>query len=145
MEKIKVAVSGLFAVLTARLGILAVPVYILVFLNVADYSTGIAAAYYKGERVCSKKGFRGIAKKICMWLLIAIGVVIDKMLVYTAAVANIELSLSFAVGCFVAIWLICNEVISLLENINEIGVKVPGVLSSITTKLKEKMKEIVDK
>lgn len=145
MEKIKVAVSGLFAVITARLGILAVPVYILIFLNVADYSTGIAAAYYKGERVCSKKGFRGIAKKICMWLLIAIGVVIDKMLVYTAAVANIELSLSFAVGCFVAIWLICNEVISLLENINAIGVKVPGVLSSITTKLKEKMKEIVDK
>ena len=141
MEKIKMTLAGFFAVLTARLGILAVPVYILVFLNIADYSTGIAAAYYKGEKVCSKIGFRGIAKKICMWLLIAVGVVIDKMLVYTAAVAHIELSLSFAVGCFVAIWLICNEVISILENVSDIGVKVPGFLQTIAKKIKEKIKE----
>lgn len=141
MEKIKIALSGFFAVLTARLGILAVPVYILVFLNIADYSTGIAAAYYKGEKICSKKGFRGIAKKICMWLLIAVGVVIDKMLVYTAAVAHIKLSLSFAVGCFVAIWLICNEVISILENISVVGVCVPDFLQSVIKRIKEKIKE----
>ena len=145
MDKVKLTVSGLLAVITARLGILAMPVYILVFLNVSDYVTGIAAAYYKGEKVCSKTGFRGIAKKICMWLLIAIGVVVDKMLVYTATVANIKISLSFAVGCFVAIWLICNEVISLLENINAIGVKVPRFLTDILTKIKEKMKDNAQK
>lgn len=141
MDKVKITLSGIFAVITAHLGILAMPVYTLVFLNIADYSTGIAAAYYRGEQVCSKTGFRGIAKKVCMWLLIAVGVVIDKMLVYTAAVAHIELSLSFAVGCFVAIWLVCNEVISILENINAIGVKVPGFLSSLTEKIREKIKE----
>ena len=141
MEKIKVAVSGLFAVITAKLGILAVPVYILVFLNIADYSTGIAAAYYKGENICSRKGFWGIAKKICMWLLITVGVIIDKMLVYTAAVAHIELSISFAVGCFVAIWLICNEVISILENISDIGVKVPGFMESILKAIKGKIEK----
>ena len=141
MEKIKIAVSGLFAVITAKLGILAVPVYILVFLNIADYSTGIAAAYYKGENICSRKGFRGIAKKICMWLLIAVGVVIDKMLVYTAAVAHIELSISFAVGCFVAIWLICNEVISILENISDIVVKLPEFMKSILKAINGKMEK----
>jgi len=141
MEKIKAAVSGILALITAKLGVLAVPVYILLFLNMADYSTGIVASYYKGERVSSKKGFRGIAKKICMWLLIAIGVVIDKLLIYTAGVVNIRLSMTFAVGCFVAIWLICNEVISILENINHIGVKVPDFLHRIATEFKEKVKE----
>lgn len=141
MEKIKVAVSTIFAFLTAKLGILALPVYILMFLNIADYCTGIAASYYKGEKVCSKKGFRGIAKKICMWLLVAVGVIIDKMLVYTATVAGITLSLDFLVGCFAAIWLISNEVLSLLENISEIGVNVPEFLKTAATKIKDKINE----
>lgn len=141
MEKLKAVVSGAFALMTAKLGILAAPVYILAFLNIADYSTGIVAAYYKGESICSTKGFRGIAKKICMWLLIAVGVVIDKMLEYTAAVANIKLSFSFAVGCFVAIWLICNELISILENISDIGVKVPAFMESILKAIKGKVEE----
>lgn len=141
MEKFKAIASGLFAIITAKLGILAVPVYILVFLNIADYSTGIAAAYYKGEKICSRKGFRGIAKKICMWLLVAVGVIIDKMLVYTASVAHIELSVSFAVGCFAAIWLICNEVISILENISDIGVKVPGFMENILKAIKGKLEK----
>lgn len=139
MDKIKVSVSALLAVITAKLGLLAVPVYILVFLNIADYSTGIAAAYYKGEKVCSRKGFRGIAKKICMWLLVAIGVVIDKLLTYTATFANIDVPTSFAIGCLAAVWLICNEVISLLENISAIGVCVPDFLQNTVKKIKEKI------
>ncbi len=145
MDKIKIAVTGLFAVITAKLGVLAIPVYILLFLNIADYSTGIAASYYKGEKICSNKGFRGIAKKICMWLLVAIGVIIDKMLVYTAAVAHIQLSVSFAAGCFAAIWLICNEVISILENIGDIGVKVPGFMEKIIDAVKDKIKDTVNR
>ena len=141
MEKIKITISGLLAVITAKLGILAVPVYILIFLNIADYSTGIAAAYYKGENICSRKGFRGIAKKICMWLLVAVGVIIDKMLIYTASVAHINLSVSFMAGCFVAIWLICNEVISILENISDIGVKVPAFMESILKAIKGKIEK----
>lgn len=145
MERIKLAISGILAAATARLGILALPVYLLVFLNMADYSTGIAAAYYKGEKISSKTGFRGIAKKICMWLLIAVGVVVDKMLIYTAQVSHINISFSFMIGCFVAIWLICNEVISIIENINAIGVKTPDLLSKIISKLKEAVKDSTDK
>lgn len=141
MEKMKIALSGLFAVITAKLGTLALPVYILVFLNISDYFTGIAAAYYKGEKVCSKKGFRGIAKKVCMWLLIAVGVVIDKIVVYAASVAGINIYLSFAVGCFVAIWLVCNEIISILENVTDIGVCVPEFLQNCVKKVKEKLKK----
>ena len=143
MDKIKVTISALLAMITAKLGLLAVPVYILVFLNIADYSTGIAAAYYKGEKVCSKKGFRGIAKKICMWLLVAIGVVIDKLLIYTATFADINVPTSFAIGCLAAVWLICNEVISLLENISDIGVLVPDFLQNTVKKLKDKINKNV--
>lgn len=140
MDKLKIMLSGLFAVVTAKLGTLALPVYVLVFLNISDYFTGIAAAYYKGEKVCSRKGFRGIAKKVCMWLLIAVGVVIDKIVVYAAAVAQIKISLTFAVGCFVAIWLICNEIISILENVTDIGVCVPEFMQTCVKKMKEKLK-----
>ncbi len=140
MDKVKLTVSTVIGIISAKLGTLALPVYILLFLNMADYTTGIVASYYKGEKICSRKGFRGIAKKVCMWLLIIVGAVTDKLIIYAAEFANINIGNSFAVGCGVAVWLICNEIISLLENISDIGVNIPEFLQGILTKIKEKLK-----
>ena len=63
----------LFTALNSFLGGLAIPFYILVGANVTDYITGIVAAVYRGEKVSSEVGLRGIAKKVCMWLLVMIG------------------------------------------------------------------------
>lgn len=131
MLEIKLFVTALFAGLTAWLGALAVPVYILVLLNVIDYGTGYAAAPYRGEKRNSNKGFRGIAKKVCMWVLVGMGAVLDWLIGYAAATIAITLPFNFLLGSAVAIWLICNEVISILENIGDIGVKVPGFLQTI--------------
>ena len=82
LQNIKLIVTGLFALVTARLGALAAPLYILVLLNMMDYATGFVAAPYRGEKRSSAVGFRGIAKKVCMWLLVALGGVLDWLVAY---------------------------------------------------------------
>lgn len=128
LQNIKIIVTGIFAALTARLGALAAPLYILIFLNVADYATGFVAAPYRGEKRSSEVGFRGIAKKVCMWLLVAVGGVLDWLMAYAMESIGIELSFHFLVAAVVALWLICNEIISILENIGDIGVELPPFL-----------------
>ena len=136
MEKVKIAVVGFFAVLTSCLGTLAIPVYILVACNVIDYVTGITSACVRKEEVSSYKGILGIAKKVFMYLLIVVGVFIDLMLQYMFKNLNIPISLPFIVGCIVACWLVLNEMLSILENLNEIGVPMPPFLMPLVDRIK---------
>ena len=112
LRNVKLFVTGLFALVTARLGALAAPLYILVLLNMMDYITGFVAAPYRGEKRSSAVGFRGIAKKVCMWLLVALGGVLDWLMAYAMEAVGMEVPFHFLVAALVAIWLICNEIIS---------------------------------
>ena len=125
-----------FTSLTASLGIFAVPIYILVFLNVIDYTTGLIAAPYRDEKINSYKGFRGIAKKVCMWLLIVVGVILDWLLIYAGTNIGIDIGITCLASSTVSVWLIANELISLLENMADIGVKMPNFLMKIVEKIK---------
>ena len=136
MEKVKIAVIGFFAVVTSWLGTLAIPVYILVACNVIDYVTGITSACVRKEQVSSYKGILGIAKKVFMYLLIVVGVFIDLMLQYMFKNLNIPISLPFIVGCIVACWLVLNEMLSILENLSEIGVPMPPFLMPLVERIK---------
>jgi toxin secretion/phage lysis holin len=136
MEKIKIAIIGFFAVVSSWLGTLAIPVYILVACNVIDYVTGITSACVRKEEVSSYKGIMGIAKKVFMYLLIVIGVFVDFMLQYMFNNLNIPISLPFIVGCIVACWLVLNEMLSILENLNEIGVPMPPFLMPLVERIK---------
>ena len=121
------------------MGILAIPVLLLVTCNLIDYFTGVAASKFRKQQIDSYKGIRGIAKKICMWLLVGVGVIVDQLLSYSAGVIGITLPFTFLVACVVAIWLICNEIISILENINDIGVTLPPFLQPIVSNLKSQV------
>lgn len=136
MKNIKAWIIGAFAVLTSWLGNLAIPVYILVACNIFDYITGVTAAKNRGKVVSSSYGFMGIVKKIFMWLLIVIGVFIDIILQYIVENLNIPIVLPYIVGCVVAIWLVLNEIISILENLNDIGVPMPPFLMPLVQRLK---------
>ena len=136
MEKAKVAIIGFFAVVSSWLGTLAIPVYVLVACNVIDYITGITAAGVQKQQISSYKGIVGIAKKVFMWLLIVVGVFVDVMLQYMFNSLNIPIALPFIVGCIVACWLVFNELISILENLNDIGVPMPPFLMPIVKKLR---------
>lgn len=141
MEKIKAIVTAIWSVILSALGILAIPVLLLITCNLIDYFTGLAASKFRKQEIDSYKSIRGIAKKICMWLLVGVGVIVDQLLSYSAGVIGITLPFTFLVGCVVAIWLICNEIISILENINDIGVTLPPFLQPIVSNLKSQVEK----
>ena len=141
MDKAKVGIVTFFAVITSWLGTLAIPVYTLLACNLIDYFTGIEAAKNRNEKVSSYKGMRGITKKVFMYLLIVVGVFVDYMLQYMFNSLNIPISLPFIVGCIVACWLVLNEMLSILENLDDIGVPMPPFLMPLV----ERIRGVVEK
>ena len=141
MKRIKELFIVIGTALSAWLGILYVPAMILFASNIIDYVTGICAAGYRKENVSSYRSFRGIAKKICMWLLIAVGAMLDILLEYAAENVGISLGGEYIAGSLAAVWLIANEVISILENIRDIGTPLPPFLMTIAGNIKGKAEE----
>lgn len=139
MEKIKALVIMMWGAFMSALGILAIPVLLLVCCNVIDYATGLLAAKYREQNINSYKGIKGITKKVCMWLLVAVGVIIDTLLQYAGETVGITIPFTFLIACVVAIWLVCNELISILENISDIGVTLPPFLQPIVSNLKQQV------
>ncbi len=135
---IKLSISGFLGYLSATLGNLAMPVYILIILSLIDYVTGVIAAKCRNEMISSVIGINGIAKKISLFILIMIGGVLDWLLVYSAELVGFNFDMNFAVACFVSIWIICNEIISILENISDIGAPLPPFLLKIANLIKAK-------
>lgn len=143
MDKVKATVIAVISALMSWLGILAIPVFLLVGCNVIDYLTGICAAKYRTEPISSYKGIRGIIKKVCMWLLVVIGAWIDILVNYAIHTAGIELTIPFIVATVVAVWLVVNEIISILENMIDIGVDMPPFLLPLMKNIKKKTEDTV--
>lgn len=139
---IQTIVTAVIGVLTSIFGALAIPILLMVACNVIDYGTGLAAAKYRSQHINSYKGLRGIIKKVSMWLLVAVGAVIDQLLQYASSTVGFEIPFTFLVAGVVAIWIICNEIISILENIKDIGVPIPGFLLPLTKNIKSHVSTI---
>lgn len=137
MKRVKEISVTVGALLASWLGILYVPMLILIACNIIDYITGLCAAKYRSEAISSYKSFRGIAKKICMWLLVAIGAMLDWLLSYAVGTAGISIGLNFVVASVAAVWLIANEITSILENIRDIGTPLPPFLMKIAESVKK--------
>ena len=104
-----------------------------------NVATGLAAAKYRNQIVDSYKGMKEIAKKVCMWLLVIVGVIVGQLLLCASNTIGITLPFTFLIACIVAIWLVCNELISILENISDIGVELPPFLQGIVKNLKSQV------
>ena len=144
MKKFKEIFIAAGTLLSSWLGILYVPVLILVCCNVIDYATGLVAAKYREESVNSYKSIKGIAKKICMWLLVAVGAMLDWLLSYAADTVGISIGLNFVVASVAAVWLIANEIISILENIKDIGAPLPPFLMRLAENVKSQAEKRAD-
>lgn len=145
MEKtIKATIIGAFSALTAWLGVLAIPVYLLVGCNIIDYFTGMMASVARGEKINSDVGIRGITKKVGQWLLVVIGYIVDVMIEYAGHAISPDFTIPIIVSVCVASWLVFNEVISILENLNTIGVPLPKFLVKIVSFFKKKVEDIGD-
>lgn len=147
MDKIKNVILCIAAAVTGWLGILAVPIYILVVCNLFDYLTGIVAAKNRGKEVSSYFGMImiGIVKKVFMYILVIIGVFVDIMLNFIASqfgeAIGVHAHKSYVVGALVATWLVLNEFISIMENLNDIGVPMPPFLQPIISRLKKQVEK----
>lgn len=142
MEKVKTMIIATMSALMSWLGILAVPVLLLVGCNIIDYVTGLCAAKYrKDKKISSYKSIRGIIKKVCMWLLILVGFFMDVLIQYAINTTGINLVIPFVVATVVACWLVVNEMISILENMVDIGVKMPPFLMPIVKYIKTQIED----
>ena len=133
----------IFSVLTSLFGVLAVPILLMVGTNVIDYITGLLAAPKRAEDLNSYKSIRGIYKKVCMWLLVAVGAIIDELLMYASTTIGITLPGAFLVACIVACWIICNEILSILENLKDIGIAMPPFLEPLVKNIKSQTEDKV--
>ena len=73
------------------------------------------------KNLSSKIGFKGIVKKVCYFLVVAI-----------AGVADWLMQTQYLITWFVMVFLISNEAISILENLSKIGVPFPKFFNKTT-------------
>lgn len=144
LDKFKAVLTTVFAFLCGLLGYLSVPVLIMVVCNITDYVTAIMAAPNRGQKVSSDIGAKGIKKKVSMWLLVFVGFMLDVMIDYASSSAGITIPAKMVVALFVCIWIICNEMISILENISDMGVPVPAFLRKLIKYIKKQTEEKAD-
>ena len=105
---------------------------------IVDYFTGMASAKVTGE-LNSRIGIVGIIKKVGYLALIAVGMVVDYIIGSALINVGVEAQQSYWFGMIITIWLIINELISILENLGEIGVPLPEFLVNAVKSLKNKV------
>lgn len=96
----------------------------IVFLAVTDYITGVIKGIYL-KKLSSEIGFKGLLKKIVMFIVIAVAFVIQGLIGNTIPLREV-----------VIMFYIANEGLSLLENA-AVFVPVPDKLKSVLLQLRE--------
>ncbi|HDR7981645.1 TPA: holin family protein [Bacillus cereus] len=106
---------------------------VLVTMTIIDYLTGVIAAGFNGE-LKSKVGFKGIAKKVVLFLLVAAATQVDVIMGTNSAVR--EATIFLFIG---------NELLSLLENAGRMGITLPSALTNAVEILGGKQKQEIKK
>ncbi|MCU5687082.1 phage holin family protein [Bacillus cereus] len=103
---------------------------VLVTMAIIDYLTGVIAAGFNGE-LKSKVGFKGIAKKVVLFLLVAAATQVDVIMGTNNAIR--EATIFLFIG---------NELLSLLENAGRMGIILPTALTNAVEILGGKQKQV---
>ena len=134
--------NSVMAILAAAVGALCsyaaalvVPLAVLLAVMVGDYVSGMAKAWSTGK-LCSKTGLRGILKKLGYLALVGVAGVVDWLVRYGLTQVGVEVSFRFLMAAMVIVWLIINELISILENVAALGGPVPVFLAKLLARLK---------
>ena len=119
-------ISVIFTTFVYLIGGFDIAIQSLLIVMVVDYLTGIASAIYNKE-LSSKIGFKGILKKFCYLLVVALSVVIDKLLGQSGLIRSL-----------VIYFFVANDGLSIIENMAEMNVKLPQKLIDALEQIKKK-------
>lgn len=123
IQTIAAVLSGVCGFLWGQLdGLL----YALVAFMIIDYVSGVIVAVFRRE-LSSEVGFKGIAKKVLIMGLVAVGHILDTHILGGGAVCR-----SAVIGFYIA-----NEGISILENSAKLGLPLPKKLITVLKQLKD--------
>ncbi|MFZ2538126.1 MAG: phage holin family protein [Oscillospiraceae bacterium] len=109
--------------------------------NIIDYVTGLIAAEHRGSKVSSKRSIKGIGKKLCLWILVLVGWGIDCFINYLVGQMGYAIPLAGMICALIVIWLCINEIISILENLTDIGVPMPSFLLKLVKYIKKQVED----
>lgn len=98
--------------------------YALIAFAVIDYITGVMCAI-SDKRLSSEVGFKGICRKVLIFVLVGIGNLVDVYVLGEAGVLRTA----------VIFFYLSNEGVSLLENSAHLGLPIPQKLKSVLEQL----------
>lgn len=101
--------------------------YALVVFVVVDYITGVMCAI-NDKKLSSAVGFKGICRKVLIFLLVGIANVLDVQVIGTGSVLRTA----------VIFFYISNEGISLLENAGHLGLPIPEKIKVVLEQLHDR-------
>ena len=101
--------------------------YALIAFVVIDYITGVMCAIINRE-LSSAVGFKGIFRKVLIFLLVGIANIIDVQVIGTGAVLRTA----------VIFFYISNEGVSLLENAGHLGLPIPEKIKTVLEQLHDR-------
>ena len=127
--KVQIALTALGGWLGYFLGGLDGLMIALVVFVAIDYVTGVMCAI-ADKKLSSAVGFKGICRKVLIFLLVGVAHVADTQVVGSGS------ALRTAVICFY----LSNEGISLLENAAHLGLPVPDKLKAVLEQLHDREK-----
>ncbi len=136
---IQCIITAIIAGVFAYCGIVAIPLLVLIVVMIIDYATGLVSAYITSQ-LNSRIGIVGIVKKISYLGLVAVGMVAD-YIIYSALS---QIGINIDLGYLIVIWLIINELISILENLAEIGVPLPTFITKLIKRLKNTVESKIE-
>lgn len=140
----KIMITAIGSALSSLLGVLAFPCWIMIISNLFDYATGLIASKFRNQDINSYRSIRGIFKKVAMWALVAVGAILDEIIKYSTEQIGVDVKIQFLIASIVSIWITCNEVISILENIQDIGVPIPKFLKPLVKNIRSQVESKAD-
>lgn len=102
----------------------------LVVFVAADYVTGVMCAV-SDKKLSSEVGFRGICRKVLIFILVGIANILDVQVIGTGSVLRTA----------VIFFYISNEGVSLLENAGHLGLPIPEKLKLVLKQLHERAED----
>lgn len=97
---------------------------ILIVFMCLDYATGVIVAY-QNNLLDSEVGFKGLVKKFMILVILIVAVMLDRLM-------NTGTWVFRTLVCY---FYIANEGISLLENVSNLGIKIPDKLKDALVQL----------